>query len=120
MDVTCLKKSLSKVTSAGMHFIFEQLFSLRPTLTSLRSLTNEGLSDHRSACGRILAAHLPRLRQLRVVGGNTFRGITGLYCVLLGARIIGWGSPGSLPLPARTSPALGGDLAPCAGIGQDP
>jgi len=46
------------------------------------------------------------------VGGNIFRGVTGLYGVLLAARIIGWGSPGSLPLPARTSPALGGDLVP--------
>ena len=92
MNVTCLKKSVRQIASAGMPFILCAAAHAAPSI-DLSGVTDvmKTLQTAALLVGAILALISLVFAIFQFVGGNIFRGVTGVFGVLLGAGIIGWG-----------------------------
>ena len=92
MNVTCLKKSVRQIASAGTPFIFCAAAHAAPNI-DLSGVTDvmKTLQTAALLVGAILALISLVFAIFQFVGGNIFRGVTGVFGVLLGAGIIGWG-----------------------------
>jgi len=93
MNLTFLKGSISQLAPATLLFLFCGVARAANPSIDLTGVTDVMKTIQTSALlmGAILALISLVFAIFSFVGGNILRGITGVFGVLLGAGIIGWG-----------------------------